>query len=169
MLLAVGPRLAGVQPNNSDLFSFENPAANVSSVAPRELTLRFDENQQIDANTLAGIRVIRSGFDNVFGNGNDVVIPPGFIGVGKSPAENEVVMRFAEALPDDVYRVEVLGAGSATPLANVLGDVYVPGLEDGDGDATKDTIQFELDLGPQVVAVVPQPVERNAQGAGAVA
>lgn len=165
MLLAVGPRLAGVQPNNSDLFSFDNPAANVRSVAPRELTLRFDENQQIDPNTLAGVRVVRSGFDNVFGNGNDVVVPLGFVGVGKSPSENEIVIRFAESLPDDVYRVEVLGAGSTTPLANLAGEVYVPRLADGDGDPTKDTIQFELDLGPQVVAVVPQPVERNAQGA----
>ena len=97
-LLAVGPRLAGIQPNNSDIFSFASVATNVRDVAPRELTVRFDETQQIDSASLAGIRITRSGFDGVFGNGNDALIAPGFIGVEKSPGENEVVIRFAESL-----------------------------------------------------------------------
>ncbi len=33
-LMAVGPRLTGIQPNNSDLFSFDNQSSNVRSVAP---------------------------------------------------------------------------------------------------------------------------------------
>ena len=163
-LLAVGPRLAGIQPNNSDLFSFTDQQANVRDVAPRELTLRFDENQRIDASTLDGIHLTRRGADGLFGTGDDVRILPGFtgfIGVGQSPKQNEVVIRFAESLPDDVYRVEVFGAGSASPLANDLGDLFVPTLNDNDQNATKDTIQFELDLGPQVAAVVPQPVQRT--------
>ena len=36
-LLAAGPRLAGIQPNNSDLFSFTEQGTNVRDVAPREL------------------------------------------------------------------------------------------------------------------------------------
>jgi hypothetical protein len=172
-LMAVGPRLIGVQPNNSDLFLFEpittDPTSNLRNVAPREITLRFDENQVLDASTLAGIRLTRGGLDGRLSKPSqpsldDVVIVPGFIGVSKSPEQNEVVVRFAEALPDDVYRVEVFGAGSANPLANSLGDAFVPTLNDGDGDLTKDTVDFELDLGPQVVAVVPQPVRRDAQG-----
>jgi len=163
-LLAVGPRLAGVQPNNSDLFSFDDQAENVRDVSPREVALRFDENQQIDPATLGAIRVTQSGFDGVFGNANDKVITPGFIGVGDSPDENEVIIRFAETLPDDVYRIEVFGAGSPTPLRNLRGEAFIPTLNDGDADATRDTIRFELDLGPQVIAVVPQPISRNEQG-----
>src|SRR3990172_10876479 len=58
-LLAAGPRLAGIQPNNSVLFSFEDSSVNVRNVAPKELNIRFDENQQIDANTLSAIRITR--------------------------------------------------------------------------------------------------------------
>ncbi len=159
-LLAAGPRLAGIQPNNSVLFSFENPADNVRSVAPRELNIRFDEDQRIDSTTLNAIHITRAGLDGIFGNTDDQVITPGFIGVTAAPDENEVVVRFAETLPDDVYRVEIFGAGSATPLKNLRNESYVPTLTDNDGNPTKDTIDFTLDLGPQVVAVVPQPVVR---------
>ena len=79
-LLAAGPRLAGVQPNNSVSFSFDDPTANVRTVAPRELAIRFNEGQRIDAATLDAIRITRSGFEGIFGNSNDEVITPGFIG-----------------------------------------------------------------------------------------
>ena len=170
-LLAAGPRLAGVLPNNSVLFSFEDANANVRNVAPRELKVRFDEDQQINALTLDAISVTRSGGDGVFGavpvgaDGADVQITPGHIGVTAAPDENEVVIRFAESLPDDIYHVEIFGAGSVAPLLNTRNEAYVPTLNDGDGDPTKDTIRFELDLGPQVLAVVPQPVSRDATGA----
>jgi len=159
-LLAAGPRLAGIQPNNSVLFSFEDPSANVRSVAPRELNIRFDEDQRIDSATLNAIRITRPGLDGMFGTTDDLVIKPGFIGVTAAPNENEVVVRFAETLPDDLYRVEIFGAGSPTPLKNLRNESYVPTLTDNDGSSTKDTIDFTLDLGPQVVAVVPQPVRR---------
>jgi len=162
-LLAVGPRIAGVQPNNSDLFSFVDQSANVRDVAPRELTLRFDENQQIDPSTLAAIQIARS-VNGILGDGDDQIITPGFIGVGKSPSENEVVIRFAESLPDDFYQIQVFGEGSPNALKNLLGDSYVTTLADGDGNASVDTIRFELDLGAQVVAVVPQPVNRSNTG-----
>ncbi|HEU0069417.1 MAG TPA: hypothetical protein VFQ26_09200, partial [Nitrospiraceae bacterium] len=161
-----GAILAGIQPNNSDLLSLDNQGTNIRSVAPRQITLRFDENQQLDPATLNGVRITRSGFDGVFGNANDQVITPGFISVGTSPNENEIVVRFAENLPDDIYQIEIFGAGSAAPLRNLSNQAYIPTLtNDNDGSSTKDTIRFELDLGPQVVAVVPQPVTRNSSGA----
>jgi len=163
-LFAVGPQLRGAQPNNSDLFSFTDPDANVRSVSPREFALRFDENQQLDSTTLGAIQILRAGADGIFGNANDVRITPGYIGVSASPNENEVIIRFAETLPDDLYRVEIFGVGSASPLRNLNGEAFVPTLADADGDSTRDTIRFELDLGPQVIAVVPQPVSRNASG-----
>ena len=62
-LLAVGPQLIGVQPNNSDLLN--NNETLVQS--PRELHFRFDDAQVIDAATLNGIRITRSGGDGSFG------------------------------------------------------------------------------------------------------
>ncbi len=40
-LMAVGPQLIGVQPNNSDLLI----AGDVRQVAPRELVFRFDDSK----------------------------------------------------------------------------------------------------------------------------
>jgi hypothetical protein len=62
-LMAVGPQLIGIQPNNSDLLL--NGA--VRTEAPRELVFRFDDAQIIDAATLDGIRLTRSGGDGTFG------------------------------------------------------------------------------------------------------
>ncbi len=56
-LMAVGPRLIGVQPNNSDLI--ENGV--IRTIAPTELTFRsFDQIQVIDPATVSGIRVTRA-------------------------------------------------------------------------------------------------------------
>jgi len=93
-LLAAGPRLAGIQPNNSVLFSFEDASANVRNAAPKELNIRFDEDQQIDATTLDAIRISRSGADGIFGTVDDVQIDPsarGFIGVTPAPNQNELL------------------------------------------------------------------------------
>ena len=269
-LMAVGPRLIGVQPNASDLL--EN--GDVRTEALRELRFWFDDAQVIDAATLSGIRISRSGGDGSFGfasassdfgtngrvdiqltskqlggtfelrvdrgnlganaapaissvgniisitlntavgsettasalvnaingsaavasrlsakiNGglpttnlatinpttyspirltqtNDVVIQPGSALVGENPDENEVTLRFAENLVDDHYRLEVLGFDDPTlgivGLRNVgvgglRGDLLVP----SNSNTRQETIDFRLDLGPQVVAVVPQPVLR---------
>lgn len=58
-VMAAGPQLIGIQPNNSDLLV----PGDVRQVAPRELVFRFDDTQVIDAATLSGIRVSRSGGD----------------------------------------------------------------------------------------------------------
>ena len=151
MLLAVGPQLIGINPNDGDLLE----EGDVRNIAPLELTFRFDNDQTIDPNSLGGIVVTRSGGDSNFGDDNDVAIEPGFIGIGKAP--NEVIYRFAEALPDDVYRIDIFGTG-LTPLSNVLGDRFD---DDPFTEGNQDfRLEFELDLGAQIVAVVPQPVER---------
>ena len=82
---------------------------------------------------------------------NDMVVYPGFIGVGSQPALNEVVYRFAGQLPDDKYRIDIFGTGG-TPLRNVAGERYLNGQDT--------SLEFELDLAPQILSVVPQPVER---------
>ncbi len=84
---------------------------------------------------------------------SDIEITPAFVGLGDT--SREVVMRFAEALPDDKYRIEILGTGSRA-LLNLNGEAFNGGVDRAIG--------FELELGAKVEAVVPQPVERNAQG-----
>ncbi|MEM9367508.1 MAG: hypothetical protein AAGD07_16065, partial [Planctomycetota bacterium] len=83
----------------------------------------------------------------------DTPVFPGFIGVGNQP--NEVVFRFAEPLPDDLYQVQVFGTGDRA-LANVDGERF----NNGEDFA----VQFGLNVAPQVLAVVPEPVERRLDG-----
>ncbi|MFN5918576.1 MAG: matrixin family metalloprotease, partial [Planctomycetota bacterium] len=86
---------------------------------------------------------------------NDVVINPGAVIIGDRPNENEVTLRFAENLPDDNYRLEVFGFDDTvrgiTGLRNVTGDLFVP----RDPNTRQDTIEFRIDLGSKVTAVVP--------------
>ncbi len=94
----------------------------------------------------------------------DTILQPGAILVGQSPNENEVTFRFAETLKDDNYRIEIFGfddpiagvVGLRNTAASGLGDLFVPST----AGTRKDTVDFRLDLGPQVTAVVPQPVIR---------
>ncbi|MCC9599649.1 GEVED domain-containing protein [Stieleria sp. JC731] len=84
---------------------------------------------------------------------SDVAVEPGYIGLGDSP--REVVFRFAEPLPDDTYQIDILGAGTLA-------------LRGDDGEAFQDgtnfSRRFSINLGPKVVAVVPEPVRRLADG-----
>ncbi len=58
-------------------------------------------------------------------------------------------------MPDDRYRIEILGRGSRV-LKNLNGVAYNDGIDTG--------VTFELDLGAQIQSIVPQPVERQADG-----
>jgi hypothetical protein len=55
----------------------------------------------------------------------DVEVIPAFVGLGDS--NREVVLRFAEALPDDKYRIEILGQGSRR-LRNTDGEAFNNGV-----------------------------------------
>lgn len=161
LLAVVGPRLAGIQPTDGDLLPLDG--SGVRNIAPRELVFRFDDSQQIDPNTLNGIRVLRAGGDGDFANGS-IAITPGFIGVSPAPNQNEVVIRLAETLPDDLYRIELYGIDDAlngiTALRNVRGDAFGDLTADGVDNGTNMVVGFSLKLAPQVLAVVPQPVTR---------
>src|SRR5689334_22690399 len=105
-MMAVGPSLVAIVSNNGE---FLDPGDKLN-VAPRDLTFRFSQGAAIDPASIAnGFQLVRSGGDNIFGNANDVVITPGFLGSTDVP--REVVMRFAATLPDDNYRVTIVGAG----------------------------------------------------------
>lgn len=160
-MTVVGPRLSGIQPTEGELLPLDG--SGVRNIAPRDLTFRFDENQQINADTLSGIRIIRSGLDGDFSNGF-VEVSPGYIGVGDAPDQNQVIVRFAESLPDDLYRIELYGIDDAlegiTALRNTRGEAFGDLTNDGTDNGTNLVVGFELELAPQVLAVVPQPVTR---------
>ena len=159
VLLAVGPQLISVQPNFGDVLR----DGAIRDIAPQELTFVFDENQNIDSSTLAGIRILRAGFDSTFDGVTDIIVEPGYVGVDATRA-NEVHMRFAETLPDDLYRIEVLAIddenNNFVALRNESGDVFQPAVAGND----RTRMGFELDLGAQIIAVIPQPIDRNEQG-----
>ena len=145
-VMAIGPTLSAVFADGSVV-----PINSVLNEAPRELRLRFMDDEALDASTLAGgIGIVRSGFDNLFGQANDVVIQPGAMLLADNP--REVIIRFQQNLPDDLYRIQLIGSG-LTPLRNENGDPF--------NDGVNVTFGFELDLGPQAISVVPQPITRN--------
>ncbi len=80
----------------------------------------------------------------------DIEIIPAYVGIGDS--DREVIMRFSEPLPDDRYRIEILGQGVRT-LRNINGDAFDCGISR--------SIAFDLNVGAQVASVVPQPVSRD--------
>ena len=83
-------------------------------------------------------------------SGADRALTAGYLNVGDSA--NEVIYRFSESLPDDDYRIQIIGTG-ANPLTNAGGEAFEEGA---------DHFQtLSLDLGAQVKAVVPQPVLRK--------
>lgn len=153
-LMAVGPQLLGIDHNNGVLIQ----DGSIHNTAPRELTFRFDEGQILDRATLGGIRLIRSGFDGVFDNGNDVTINPAYLDLGQTSFS--VVMRFNETLVDDIYRVDIVGRGTGA-LRNTdrlaFGDRTMDNVDNGQNFSSK----FDLQLGAQVISVVPQPVTRD--------
>ena len=130
------PQFVSVQPNGGEVLSTE--FVDELNVSPRELTVRFD--QEIDGSpaSLAGVQVFRDGSPL-----ENVSREKGLLG-------NAVILRFAETLPDDLYTINV-----TTDLMNVLGEPFDPG-------ATNDLpLDFDLELGTRVNAVVPQPITRD--------
>lgn len=152
------PQLISVNPNAGSIFSFVDPNLNRLSVAPRELIFRFDGAQQLDPDTLGSIRITRSG-DGTFGNGNDIVIEPGYLGFGDT--DRIVIARFKDTLPNDLYRIEIFGYDD--PDRGVIGLRNIDGvlLEPRVPGTDRDTIDFRLELGAQIVSVVPQPVQKT--------
>ena len=152
--LLAGASLVNIEPN-FDISLIDGEEYNE---APTELTFKFTPGQQIDPASLGGIQIVRSGLDDDFDNGT-VEIQPGYIGIGDNP--NEVIVRFAESLPDDTYQITIFGTGM-TRLLNLDGDPFQD--LNGDGVGADQTINFELQLGAKVVSVVPQPVSGGGTG-----
>ncbi|APZ94408.1 GEVED domain-containing protein [Fuerstiella marisgermanici] len=145
------PSVVAVRPNVGE---FLQPGE-TRHIAPNELTLQFNPGQVIDPLTIntGTVRVERAGHDGSFGDGNEEFVDIGFVGIGDVP--EEVVVRFAENLPDDDYRI-LLDGSSATPIRSIVGETLNNGADT--------TFEFSLDLGARIIAVDPQPVTRDGSG-----
>ena len=120
--------------------------------APQQLTLKFSPGVTIDSNSLGSISVVRSGRggDAFGGTGSfaDVTVTPGSVAVDDLPNKNQVIIRFAEVLPDDSYQIKIMNGLTAGGGTNVFSQA-------------SQSVALRLDLGAQVVSVVPQPVLRQ--------
>jgi hypothetical protein len=89
----------------ADLVNAINGSAAASAILQASLPVGAPGTTIVTASAvdLVGVRHPLAG-------GNDVPIVPGYVGIGDN--SNEVVVRFASTLPDDDYRLEVLGVGS---------------------------------------------------------
>lgn len=87
---------------------------------------------------------------------------PGAILVDDFPSENQVVIRFSETLPDDLYRITISSSVAVDPETE---EEIITGLRSIAGDAFRggDSFSFDvrLSLGQQVAVVVPQPISRD--------
>jgi len=146
-------------------------------------SLRSAAGSLIDVTLLYGDPgEVLGGLPNTFSplvlrGGDDVAVKPGYAGLpgddpgtpNSDPAEvarinrNEIIVRFAETLPDDLYRIELFAQADVVPGGTALVDTSNNPLVPWNPNADRDFIDFELELGPQAVSVVPQPVTRNVQ------
>ena len=143
----------GNETTAEQLVAVFNAHSQAGSLATADLRVG-NPNANIATSAIDGQTLMLAGAD-------DMVIEPGYVGLGDSP--HEVIFRFAERLPDDRYRVDIAGSGS-----RVLRNQHGFGLNDATDNQIDDgadfSLEFELDLGPQVMAVVPQPIVRMADG-----
>ncbi len=163
--LLAGPELIAIRPDAGALLR----DGDTLNVAPREFNLLFKGGADLKESTINSntVRLVRSGGDGSFGDSNDVSVALGYVGLAEpgstDPEElQRIVFRTAStashnatddayAFPDDTYRIEIMGAGGAA-LTNTGGEAFNDGVDYA--------LQFRLDRGPQVVGVVPQPVQR---------
>jgi hypothetical protein len=165
--LLAGPELFAIRPDQGALLQ----EGDTLHIAPREFNLLFKGGANIDPATIAGnVRLVRANEPDgsaVFGNGNDVIVDAGFLGFADPTNRNQIVLRPASSaqhnsvssttmFPNDVYRIEVLGTLMS---AAIPGPPPTPAYPFNNGNDYH--LEFNLDLGTQVVAVVPQPISRT--------
>ena len=156
-VMTVGPGLVSVAPNVGAFLNNND----IRTEAPRELVFQFSPGHVININSLGGIEITRSGRDGLFNTPDDVAMPAAYVDQLSSAEQNKVVYRFASTLVDDSYRIVVNGTGPGTLLTSNLG-VFGDTVADAQQIGADATLNFQLDLGAQVVSVVPQPVTRVA-------
>ncbi len=122
MLDTRGPRITSISPTIGSLVPVSN-----GHVA---LTVAFDKNVDPASITANSIKVVRSGGDGIFGNGNDVALtidPASLVfhylhtSYGAETVTFNVVPTPGTTLANDVYSVLILGTG-ASPVTDIAGN-----------------------------------------------
>ncbi len=148
-----GKKVISVELNSNARFA-STVSDFITALNGNALTNGLVEATLISGSGSSRLGTVSTGYSPLVLSGvTDVEIVPGYVGFGDT--NREVVMRFAESLPDDRYRVEILGRGTSA-LKNLNGVAYNDGIDTA--------VAFELDLGAQIESIVPQPVERLADG-----
>ncbi|QDV83491.1 tandem-95 repeat protein [Planctomycetes bacterium TBK1r] len=164
--LLAGPELIAIRPDSGALLR----NGDTLNVAPSEFNLQFRAGADINESTITtdSVKLVRSGGDGTFGDGNEVDVAMGYVSL-ETPGDTDptnlqrIVFRPsssasfnstdpAAALPDDTYQIQVFGSG-ANVLTNLNGEAFNGGVDE--------FTTFRLDRGAQVVAVVPQPISYN--------
>ena len=135
-----GPQVLSVVPNTGSTLS--NGA--VLHQRPPATYHPIQRRGSIDPTTLGAIQLTRT--DAV---GNVTTVGLGYVGVNNAPNQNQVVVRFQTTLLSGSYTLTV-----ATTLKDLNGNALSQAY----------TLNFQLDLGSIVSAVVPQPVTRSITG-----
>jgi hypothetical protein len=154
-MLSGSPELISILANSGDVVFSPNAAGQTALLhaSPRELDLTFNQGTVLDPTTLSGVQVVGAGADGALNTADDLPIQPGFVGLGGTP--NEIVLRFAQTLPDGLYAINLVGAGpSALADTNSPPDLF----SSGNPNQPSLQVSFRVDSPPQVISVVPQPV-----------
>ena len=127
-------------------------SAEIFTESPDQITLRLTPGtKSIDPTTLNEISVSRSGGAlDAFGDEGsfaDVDVDLGAVLIDDLPNLNQIVIRFKETLPDDIYRITIGGGLTAGGQSFNSGQSY--------------SFDVRVSVGAQVVAVVPQPISRD--------
>ncbi|QDV42646.1 hypothetical protein Enr13x_24950 [Stieleria neptunia] len=164
--LLAGPELIAIRPDSGALLR----DGDTLNVAPSEFNLQFRAGADINESTITtdSVKLVRSGGDGSFSEGNEIDVAMGYVGL-ETPGDTDptnlqrIVFRPsssasfnstdpAAALPDDTYQIQVFGSGGSV-LTNLNGEAFNGGVNE--------FTTFRLDRGAQVVAVVPQPISYN--------
>ncbi|MFW6171113.1 MAG: hypothetical protein ACODAD_11530, partial [Planctomycetota bacterium] len=139
-------RLLAGAPELAEIAAGGRPVAedDVRHEAFQDLVFQFDADDAIDQETIeGGFQLNGAGDDELVGTADDVLVEPQYAGlVGDST--NEVILRFAETVPDGVYGIHIDGS-----VTSESGEPFNGG-EDYN-------LQFTMDQGIEAITVVPQP------------
>ena len=110
---------------------------------PAAITVTFD--REVNATTVDAttFKLVRSGGDGVFGNGNDVAITPASVTVPAANTHSAVMSLAGVASASDTYQITLSGSGAVKILdlsGNALDGEYSGTLPSGNGTAGGDFV-----------------------------
>lgn len=126
----------------------------VLDAAPAQILAGFDRDPDASTVNMNTFLVEGSGGDGTFGDGNETNITAASITVPGANLASAVFDLTGVAMPDDTYRVTLLGTGASVILdmdANALDGEYLGAFPSGDDTAVGDFVAiFEIQATPPV-------------------